>query len=139
MTNHRLNFLPARPPDDRFRMGVREYQAHGGSVFEGDLYSAGTPYVGYTYAAGAQGSRLTGIIYPTSDGGPLPPAAPRTLTYYYDDGLDATISRLSRIGQEPDDGVIIFPPPPPTIFETYAYLGLSTVGGSVTGRRRTTR
>ena len=105
---------------------LREYQEHDGAVVASGFGTA-TPYVSYTYAAGAQGSRLTGIIYPKSDGGPIMAGSDRTLTYYYDDGLDATISRLSSIGQEPDDGVITFPPEPPTIFESYDYLGLDVV------------
>src|SRR5690606_14262621 len=82
---------------------AREYQAHGGAVIAvGNFSTPDTPYVGYTYGNSAQGSRLTGIVYPKSDGGPIMAGGDRTLTYFYDNGLDATISRPSGIGQEGD-------------------------------------
>ena len=95
----------------------REFQEHDGAV------DSSTLYVGYTWGTSAQGSRLTGIVYPKRDGGPL--GGDRQLTYFYDSGLDATISRLSSIGQEGD--LMTFPPEPPTYFEVYDYLGLATV------------
>ena len=107
---------------------AREYQAHGGAVIAvGNFSTPGTPYVYYTYGNSAQGSRLTEIVYPKSDGGPIMAGGDRTLTYFYDNGLDATISRLSSIGQEGDQ--MTLPPTPPTYFEVYDYLGLATVVG----------
>ncbi len=82
---------------------IAEYQEHGGAVNTGT-----SPKVQYTYSemsAGANHSRLTGIVYP--DG--------MTLSYNYASGLDDAISRLSSLTDT--SGTL----------ESDSYLGLGTV------------
>src|SRR5262249_6199720 len=81
---------------------LQEWQAHGGAV-----NTSTSPSVQYTYVEGGSGannSRLTSITYPNG----------RVITYNYNSGVDANVSRLSSIS---DSG---------TTLESYSYLGLDT-------------
>jgi RHS repeat-associated protein len=83
---------------------TEEYQSHTGSVSLGT-----TPKVAYSYseANGGNHSRLTQMVYPNG----------RSVSYDYEAGVDAAISRLSQMS---DDGL-------GTVLEEYEYLGLGTV------------
>jgi RHS repeat-associated protein len=83
---------------------TEEYQSHTGSVSLGT-----TPKVAYSYSEGNGGnhSRLTQMVYPNG----------RSVSYDYEAGVDAAISRLSQMS---DDGL-------GTVLEEYEYLGLGTV------------
>jgi RHS repeat-associated protein len=83
-----------------------EWQSHSGTV------TGSTPKVSYAYAGGDKGGRLTSITYPNS-------STINTVTYAYGTGggLNDVIGRLESLANGTTS----------TYYETYSYLGLSTV------------